>query len=702
MSRPRYAIAAAIAAAVVALAAPAAQGAVVTETFTGTDGTALEDHVGEVGATWTWHPNYPAYVRLQSGRGWGPEWGLYFASGIPATAEYDVTADIHVKSNTGAMGIVARASTSGTDNLYMARYNAATTRWELVKCSGSCTVLASYSQTLTVGTTYALKLEVRNGTKKLFVNGVERASSTDNTITQVGRAGIRTGPGTGPTSTAGYHIDNFVVENAAPDTSITGGPSGATNNASPSFTFTSSPSSGATFQCKLDGPGTTTGTWGSCTSPKAYSSLAQGSYTFNVRSTVGGVTDPTPATRAFTVDTTAPDTTITSGPSGTITVSSASFGFSSEAGATFECKLDGPGTTTGTYGSCTSPKGYSSLANGSYTFSVRAKDAANNTDATPATRAFTVNVTATGCDQTASTSGPITTPAGLISALSTGQTGCFRAGTYGSTSTEISVNKDVTIKSYPGETATLVGRIVVPGAGAGATIQDLVLDGRSTSHNPSPTINAANVTIADNDISHRNPANPSVDAGICVSPSTWNGTSGDNAIIERNRIHDCGIMPRNNHHHGIYITDADGVIIRNNAIFDNADRGIQLYPSATNTQVYNNTVDNNATGIIISNNSAGNDVYDNIFSNAYERFNIEQSQLVGTGNTVTDNCLYASTGNSYFDQNGGVDPNIGSPEVTLSGNVVANPNYVDRSGKDFRDTNSSCSGKGAPDDVAQP
>jgi parallel beta-helix repeat protein len=493
----------------------------------------------------------------------------------------------------------------------------------------------------------------------------------------------------------------FTVDTAAPDTSITAGPSGATNSTAPSFSF-SSTESGSTFQCKLDGPGTTVGTWGSCTSPKAYSALAQGSYTFSVRATdAAGNQDGTPATRAFTVDTTAPDTTINSGPTGTITVNSASFGFSSETGATFECKLDGPGTTVGTWGSCTSPKSYSALANGSYTFNVRARDAAGNTDASPATRAFTVNVS-NGCDQTASPSGPITTPAGLISALSAGQTGCFRAGTYGSQSVEISVNKDVTLQSYPGESATLVGRIVIPGAGAGATLRDLTLKGMSTSHNPSPTINAANVTLADNDISHRDPANPGTNAGICVSGSTWNGTSGDNAIIERNRIHDCGRLPASNHDHGIYLTDTDGVIIRNNVIFDNADRGIQLYPDATNTQVYNNTVDGNGQGIIISNNSANNTVYNNIFSNATIRFNVEQNSLVGTGNVVRDSCLWASTGDPWYDQNGGLDPNVEPPEVTVTNLTVANPNYVNRAGKDFRDTNSACAGYGAPDDVATP
>ncbi len=43
-----------------------------------------------------------------------------------------------------------------------------------------------------------------------------------------------------------------------------------------------------------------------CTSPKAYTGLAQGVHTFSVFATVNGVADPTPATATWTVDTTAP------------------------------------------------------------------------------------------------------------------------------------------------------------------------------------------------------------------------------------------------------------------------------------------------------------------------------------------------------------------------------------------------------------
>ena len=177
----------------------------------------------------------------------------------------------------------------------------------------------------------------------------------------------------------------FTVDSTAPDTTITSGPTGPTNSTSASFAFTST-KAGSTFECRIDG-----GTFAACTSPQAYTSLAQGEHTFAVRAidTAGNV-DPSPATRTFTVDTAAPDTTITSGPTGPTSSASASFAFTStEPGATFECRLD-----TAAFTACTSPQAYSALAAGEHTFAVRAIDAAGNVDATPATRTFTVDTTA--------------------------------------------------------------------------------------------------------------------------------------------------------------------------------------------------------------------------------------------------------------------------------------------------------------------
>jgi hypothetical protein len=98
-----------------------------------------------------------------------------------------------------------------------------------------------------------------------------------------------------------------------------------------------------------------------------------------------GAAQPPPA------DTTPPDTTITSAPANPSTSTSASFAFTAtESGSTFACKLD-----AGAYAACTSPKAYSALSAASHTFTVRATDAAGNTDASPATKTWTVQSSST-------------------------------------------------------------------------------------------------------------------------------------------------------------------------------------------------------------------------------------------------------------------------------------------------------------------
>ncbi len=120
-------------------------------------------------------------------------------------------------------------------------------------------------------------------------------------------------------------------------------------------------------------------------------------------------------------DTTAPQTTIDGGPAGTINSTTVSFDFSaSEPGSVFECRLDGPGATTAArYDACSSPKQFSGLSDGGYSLSVRARDAAGNTDATPATRAFTVATAVVVPVAVAPTSDPVASTPALTSAPTT-------------------------------------------------------------------------------------------------------------------------------------------------------------------------------------------------------------------------------------------------------------------------------------------
>jgi PKD repeat protein len=88
-------------------------------------------------------------------------------------------------------------------------------------------------------------------------------------------------------------------------------------------------------------------------------------------------------------DSTPPETTISSGPSGTTNSTSASFEFTASEPSTFECSLD-----SGAFASCSSPASYSGLADGSHSFRVRATDTAGNTDPTPAEQTWTVDANA--------------------------------------------------------------------------------------------------------------------------------------------------------------------------------------------------------------------------------------------------------------------------------------------------------------------
>lgn len=92
----------------------------------------------------------------------------------------------------------------------------------------------------------------------------------------------------------------------------------------------------------------------------------------------------------FAVDAQEPAVSIDGGPSGLIRLRSASFTFSStDAAATFECAL---APSKPVFTACSRAKSYAALADGAYTFQVRATDAAGNVGMA-VSRTFTVDAT---------------------------------------------------------------------------------------------------------------------------------------------------------------------------------------------------------------------------------------------------------------------------------------------------------------------
>jgi hypothetical protein len=177
-------------------------------------------------------------------------------------------------------------------------------------------------------------------------------------------------------------VVSFATDVTAPETTITSAPSGTVETSTADISFKADEPS--TFQCRLDGAPFT-----ACSSPVQLTGISNGDHVFEVKATdAAGNEDGTPATASWTVagvDSTAPETTITSAPSGTTESRDAVLEFLSDEPATFECRLDGS-----TFTDCESPVHYMGLTDGEHVFEVRAVDTAGNLDQSPATATWTV------------------------------------------------------------------------------------------------------------------------------------------------------------------------------------------------------------------------------------------------------------------------------------------------------------------------
>lgn len=140
---------------------------------------------------------------------------------------------------------------------------------------------------------------------------------------------------------------------------------------------------GATsYSCRLDG-----GAWAGCTSPVSYAGLPDGRHRFEVRAVDGsGEVTQVPAVHEWTVDTTAPETALISGPvEGSVDLrSSITFGVEAAGAERVVCTLDG--TTT----PCGATLGLARLRPGTHRVTATGVDAAGNADPTPAVRTWTV------------------------------------------------------------------------------------------------------------------------------------------------------------------------------------------------------------------------------------------------------------------------------------------------------------------------
>jgi parallel beta-helix repeat protein len=289
------------------------------------------------------------------------------------------------------------------------------------------------------------------------------------------------------------------------------------------------------------------------------------------------------------------------------------------------------------------------------------------------------------CDLYAATNGsdsaagsrvqPVRTAQRLVKALHSGQTGCFRAGTY--RFAELDITKPNLDLAARGDGAvTLGGTIQVKPGGAGLRIEGMKLVGAGGTSDIGPRIYADHVLLRDNEITNDH-------TDICVSVSAYYSNPPPRGVrIEGNRIHDCGALPSTNMDHGIYVAEAVGTVIRGNWIYNNADRGVQLYPSAQHTTVTANVIDGNGQGVVLGGTggvtSNNNLIQGNVIANSRDGLNVYSGRPGpgSSGNVVRNNCVWTGDG----DASGIEAP---SRNFTAHGNTVVDPQYSDPAGGDY-------------------
>ncbi|MEJ7860755.1 MAG: right-handed parallel beta-helix repeat-containing protein [Pyrinomonadaceae bacterium] len=283
----------------------------------------------------------------------------------------------------------------------------------------------------------------------------------------------------------------------------------------------------------------------------------------------------------------------------------------------------------------------------------------------------------------------------FLDTLVPGDVGCLRAGVHGARGTEAFMtvsgtpSAPITLRGYPGEAKpTILGYF--PIGGNNIVISGLLFDGPTglvdTNPGANPPIPPREVSLiviyGDNvEINHCEIRNSLAEAGIYL-------LGAYNARIIGNYIHDNGRFGNANTaymDHGIYFGSGSG-LIANNIIEYNWSYGIQLYPSASNVIVQQNTIIKNVqSGVIIDNcapvgcapQPTNNLVVNNII--AFNKVHAFQSsvRLTGaTGNVIKNNLFWGNEagdipsderltrGLTYVNQNN----NIADPRFVAASN----------------------------------
>ena len=171
---------------------------------------------------------------------------------------------------------------------------------------------------------------------------------------------------------------SWTIETRPPIVTVTSGPPSLGNATSATFAFAADEP--ATYECDIDERG-----FQACSSPASFGGLQEGGHAIVVRAR-DAAGNLGAASRSWTIDVTAPRTTIESAPRARTSAATATFRFSASEPATFECRLDARA-----FAACTSPRTYRAISSGRHSFTVRAADRAGNVEPAPPISRWTVN-----------------------------------------------------------------------------------------------------------------------------------------------------------------------------------------------------------------------------------------------------------------------------------------------------------------------
>ncbi|MGI8632665.1 MAG: hypothetical protein ACR2NA_08995, partial [Solirubrobacterales bacterium] len=186
--------------------------------------------------------------------------------------------------------------------------------------------------------------------------GVAVSVSDDSTTTFWATATV-----SGTESSCSSTSVTYTEDSTAPASPSLGSGPGATGS-NPVVSWSFSGDAGATFECQLTRGSDVVSAWATCTSPRSYNLVSEidGTYTFSVRSKDAAGNQSSATTSQYILDRAPPAApSITSNPGSVGKVTSPSWAFSGESGASFECRVvDSSNNVEFDWASCSSPKSY--------------------------------------------------------------------------------------------------------------------------------------------------------------------------------------------------------------------------------------------------------------------------------------------------------------------------------------------------------